>query len=92
MNANLKAKIQDWWDNLDDDNYRYELIENYYPGKAHLMGIEEMWNGLDWEEKYELYCNSDDEIELTEEYLEAQATDAAERENHRREVEGREIE
>jgi len=89
MNANLKAKIQDWWDNLDDDNYRYELIENYYPDKAHLMGIEEMWNGLDWEEKYELYCNSDNEVELTEEEKDAIKGD---REAHRIMVEGREIE
>lgn len=36
----LKSKVQAWWNDLDD-NEQYELLEPYYPGKAHLMGLTE---------------------------------------------------
>lgn len=35
--------------------HKFELLESYYPGKAHLMGLTEMWRGLDWEVRLEIY-------------------------------------
>ena len=50
----LADEVQNWWDSLDD-NYKFELIEVYYPDKAHLMDVEEMWEGIDWSEKVSLW-------------------------------------
>lgn len=65
MNANLKAKTQDWWDNLDYD-YKIKLMETLSPDEAHLIEADEMWDMMDWEERYEVYCggtDSKDEVE-----------------------------
>lgn len=78
----LQDEVQEWWDNLDD-NLQFELIEDYYPDKAHLLDTIEMWNGLEWEDKYQIYNNIND----GEYSLESQKNYAAEKENHRHEVE-----
>ena len=57
----LQEKVDKWWYNLDD-NYKFELIESYYPDKAHLMGLEEMWKGLDWNDKWDIYRGEKDEV------------------------------
>ena len=51
----LGDEVQAWWDNLDDDNYKFELLECYYPGKAHLMGLTEMFEALDWQDRLDIY-------------------------------------
>lgn len=50
----LQEKIDAWWNDLDD-NHKFELIEPYYPDRAHLMGLTEMWKGIDWSEKVGLW-------------------------------------
>jgi len=50
----LADKIDDWWNSLDD-NHKFELLESCYPDKAHLMGLTEMWEGLSWEDKLDIW-------------------------------------
>jgi hypothetical protein len=57
----IKEKVNRWWYDLDD-NYKFELIESYYPDKAHLMGLDEMWGGLDWNDKWDIYRGEKDEV------------------------------
>ena len=66
MNANLKARMQDWWDELEY-NDKVELLAKVFPDEAHLIEADEQWNNLDWEERYEVYCAEDAEPDLTEE-------------------------
>jgi len=79
---NLHDKIQEWWDSMDD-NYKYEIMEGYYPDRSHLLDLTGMWERIGWENQLEIYNSSEGEVDL-----EAQATDAAEKENHRRDIEG----
>ena len=55
----LQEKVNKWWYDLDD-NYKFELIESYYPDKAHLMGVNEMWEGLDCNDKWDIYTDEHD--------------------------------
>jgi len=50
----LGNEVQAWWDSLDD-NYKYELLEPYYPDRLHLMGMNEAFEGLSWEDKLDIY-------------------------------------
>ena len=50
----LQDKVDKWWHSLDS-NYQFELVEPYYPDRAHLMDVDEMWNGLDWSKKISLW-------------------------------------
>jgi len=50
----LGDEVQDWWNSLDD-SHKFELLEPYYPDKAHLMGLTEMWEGLSWDDQLEIY-------------------------------------
>ena len=50
----LYEKVDKWWYDLDD-NYKFELIEPYYPDKAHLMSTDVMWKGLNWNDKLDIY-------------------------------------
>ena len=66
MDTNLKTKMENWFNSLDYD-LKVELMADEFPDEAHLIEVEEAWNGLNFEEKYEIYRNSDDEVELTDE-------------------------
>ena len=57
----LQEKVDKWWFDLEE-NYKYELIESYYPDDAYLMNIDEMWNGLDWNDKWDIYRGEHDEV------------------------------
>ena len=46
--------VEAWWRDLDD-NYKMELMESYYPDRAHLMNVDTMWNGIDQSEKVSLW-------------------------------------
>ena len=50
----LGDKVQEWWNDLDD-NHKFELLEPYYPDKLHLMGMDEAWDGLSWEDRLDIY-------------------------------------
>ena len=57
----LREKVNKWWYDLED-NYKYELIESYYPDKAYLMSADAMWEGLDWNDKWDIYRGEKDEV------------------------------
>ena len=57
----LQEKVDKWWFDLEE-NYKYELIESYYPDDAYLMSVDEMWNGLDWNDKWGIYSGEHDEV------------------------------
>ena len=86
MLVTMKNIVENWWNGLDYD-YKVDLLAEVFPNEAHLIEADEQWGNLDFEDKYEIYRKSDNEVELTEEDIEAQRTDAAEKENHRKEVE-----
>ena len=88
MLVTIEKVVENWWNTLDYD-FKVELMANTYPDEAHLIEVEEMWNGLNFEQKYEIYSKSDDEVGLTKEEEDEIIGD---REAHRRMVEGREIE
>lgn len=50
----LHEKVAEWWRDLDG-SYRFELLEPYYPDKLHLMGMDDAWNGLIWQDKLDIY-------------------------------------
>lgn len=57
----LKEKVNEWWYDLDL-SYRFEIMELYYPDKSFLMDMGEMWNGLDWNDKWDIYRDNKDEV------------------------------
>ena len=78
---------QDWWDSLEYD-HKVELMEKVHPLAVVMIEVDEMWLMMDDEEKYEVYCADDNEVEPTEDEKRANAgCDEA----HRIMVEGREI-
>ena len=86
----LSDKVQEWWDNLDD-NTKYELVANYYPDKAHLMGLDEMWDGLSWNDKADIYIdfNEKDEYMSSDELYDGDCMsnfDNEEKKNEQKEV------
>ena len=54
MNANLKGRMQTWWKSLDHD-HKVELTDKVYPNKVIFIEVDDMWNVMNWEEKYEVY-------------------------------------
>ena len=57
----LQEKVEEWWCSLAYD-YKIELMENNYPDEANLIEVDEMWNGLDWNEKWDIYRGEKDEV------------------------------
>ena len=57
----LQEKVEAWWGSLDYD-YKIELMENNYPDEANMIEVDEMWNGLDWNEKWDIYRGEKDEV------------------------------
>ena len=57
----LQDKVEKWFYDLDE-TYQRELLEPYYPDDSNLMSTTEMWNGLDWNDKWDIYTNEKDEI------------------------------
>ena len=86
----LGDKVQEWWDNLDD-NTKYELVVNYYPDKPHLMGLDEMWDGLSWNDMVDTYIdfNEKDEYMSSDELYDGDCMsnfDNEEKKNEQKEV------
>ena len=87
MSIKLYKTVENWWNDLDYD-LKVELMASEFPDEAYLIEVEEVWDGLNFEEKYEIYSKSDNEVELTEEEEDAIKGDI---EAHRIMVEGDEI-
>jgi len=62
----LGDKVQEWWDNLDCQ-LQVELMEIEYPDDSNLMSEDEMWDGLDWNEKLDIYINYNEKDEYMSE-------------------------
>ena len=62
----LGDKVQEWWDNLDYQ-LQVELMEIEYPDDSNLMAVDEMWDGLDWNEKLDIYIDYNEKDEYMSE-------------------------
>ena len=49
MSVKLYKTVEDWWDDLDYD-LKVELMANEFPDEAYLIEVEEVWDGLNFEE------------------------------------------
>ena len=50
----LGDEVNTWWELLDD-NYKFELLEPYYPDRLHLMGMNDAWDSLSWNDQLDIY-------------------------------------
>ena len=50
----LQDEVQDDWDNCDN---KEEIMEDYYPDRIGLDDEDEMYDGLSWEQKLEIYLD-----------------------------------
>ena len=50
----LQDEVQDDWDNCDN---KEEIMEDYYPDRIGLDDEDEMYEGLSWEQKLEIYLD-----------------------------------
>jgi len=57
----LQEKVDKWWYELEE-SYKCELMEDYYPDDVSLMSTDDMWNGLDWNDKWGIYKGDKDEV------------------------------
>ena len=73
----LGDEVQAWWDDLDDGEREWILSHH-----------EVEWDEFTNAQKLDIYLEENGLVNETDEELEAQRVDAAERENHRQEVEG----
>ena len=58
----LGDKVQEWWDNLDY-KIQVELIEAEYPDHSNFMSADEMWDGLSWNDKVDIYIDFNEKDE-----------------------------
>jgi len=49
-------KVYDWWEDLDY-SVQVELMEIEYSDNANLMSVDDMWEGLDWNAKLDIYID-----------------------------------
>ena len=50
----LQDEVQEDWDNCDNKD---EIMEGYYPDRVGLDDEDEMYEGLSWEQKLEIYLD-----------------------------------
>lgn len=50
----LQGKVEKWWHSLDE-RYKIELMEDFYPDKSNIIEADEMWSGLEWQDKLDIY-------------------------------------
>ncbi len=55
----LYEKVDKWWFNLDYD-YKVELMDEFYPGRTPLIGVDDRWNILEWKDKLDIYNESEE--------------------------------
>jgi len=86
MLVTMKNVLENWWKEFYYDG-KVELMEKLFPNIAGLIEADELWDMMNYEEKYEVYCADDNEVEPTED---EQRANAGCDEAHRIMVEGRE--
>jgi len=60
----LQDEVQEDWDNCDD---KEEILEDYYPDRIGIDDEDEMYNGLSWEQKLEVYLDRNPEKRMNPE-------------------------
>ena len=50
----LGEVVEEWWNSLDE-NEKVELMDDWYPDHSHLMDVDEMWIGLDWSNRLDIW-------------------------------------
>ncbi len=53
--------VNDWWESLDDEDYKVSLMEKISPDEANLIEADELWNMMDWDKRYEIWCSETEE-------------------------------
>jgi len=54
--------VTDWWEKLDDEDYKIKLMEKVRPDEANMIEADELWYmSLDWEERYAIWCSETEE-------------------------------
>jgi len=61
----LQDEVENDW--LDCDN-KEEILEDYYPDRIGIDDIDEMYNGLSWEQKLEIYLDRNPEKNMDPNY------------------------
>ena len=59
----FQMDIEFWWDNLEEAT-KDELMENYYPDKSYIHDPDELFEGLDWKIKKELYLENNPQLTM----------------------------
>ena len=59
----LQDEVENDW--LDCDN-KEEILEGYYPDRIGLDDVDEMYNGLSWEQKLEIYLDRNPEKSMSQ--------------------------
>jgi len=54
----LQDEVQEDWNNCDG---KEEILEDYYPDRISLDDEDELYNGLSWEQKLEIYLDRNPE-------------------------------
>ena len=49
-----ELKSQEFWESLNG-NEKLELMEDWYPDHAHLLDLDDMWRGLDLEDRIDIW-------------------------------------
>ena len=60
--AKLEDEVQKDWNNCDN---KEEILEDYYPDRIGLDDEDEMYNGLSWEQKLEIYLDRNPEKRMS---------------------------
>jgi len=55
----LQEMVDKWWYSLDHE-YKRELLDAYYDDDK--VDLDQRWNSLDWNDKWEIYRDEKDEI------------------------------
>jgi len=58
----LQDEVQEDWNNCDGKG---EILEDYYPDRISLDDEDEMYNGLSWEQKLEIYLDRNPEKNMS---------------------------
>lgn len=57
----LQDMVEKWWHTLGD-NYKFDLLDGYFEGEPAFTSIDNAWNGLDWNDKWNIYRDEKDEV------------------------------
>ena len=59
----LQDEAKTWFNELEQ-GIKEEYMEEYYPDEFHLHDADELFEGLDWKQKLELYLDKNPELTM----------------------------